>query len=77
MTSKERVLSALLLQKPDRVPFIELLIDTGFGAQLLNKKDASTTGTQNKFSGLPVLCVPTIRSNFAETNPMAIYCLYS
>lgn len=30
MESKERVLKALKREKPDRVPFLELLVDTGF-----------------------------------------------
>lgn len=39
MTSKERVLAALKLQKPDRVPFMELGIDHEIGVQLLGKEE--------------------------------------
>jgi len=37
MNSKERVLIALNLEKPDRVPFMELGIDYEIGQKLLNK----------------------------------------
>lgn len=35
MSSRERVLSALACQQPDRVPFFELGIDAGLGARLM------------------------------------------
>jgi uroporphyrinogen-III decarboxylase len=37
MNSRERVLAALNLQEPDRVPFCELGVDAGFAQKLLKK----------------------------------------
>ncbi len=37
MTSRERVLSALRLEKPDRVPYLETGIDPAFAQQLLGR----------------------------------------
>jgi uroporphyrinogen decarboxylase len=71
MNSKQRVLKALHLEKPDRVPFVELMADTGFTAKLLNNHKAGTKETQNKFSDLPVLSVPTIGSHFDEIPEIA------
>jgi len=67
MISKERVLHALNLKKQDRLPFLELLIDTVFGTKLLGKLKEGGNKTQNKFFKLPVLIVPTIGSNYNET----------
>jgi len=38
LTSKERVLTALRCQKPDRVPFMELGVDYVVGQRLLKKE---------------------------------------
>ena len=39
MNSRERVLSALNLKIPDKVPYMELLVDAGFGMRLLGKDE--------------------------------------
>ena len=53
MTSKECILNALKNKSVDRVPFLELLVDKGFGTKLLNKKNTLANETQNKFNDLP------------------------
>ncbi len=70
MTSKERVLASLQLEKPDRIPFVELTVDNGFAAKFLGTP-ATTFETQSRFSDLPVLSVPTIGATFSETKNLS------
>lgn len=41
VTGRERVLAALRQEEPDRVPYMELLVDEGFGLRLLGRPPAA------------------------------------
>lgn len=68
--SKERVLKTLKGEQADRVPFLELLVDTGFSDQLLKKGIGGTRSTQNRFNDLPVLTVPCQGRTYEETRKL-------
>ena len=60
MNSRERVLTALKLQKPDRVPFMELGIDYDIGARILGKNDYTQFELAEflKLDGIGTTCYP-------------------
>jgi uroporphyrinogen decarboxylase len=48
MNSRERVLSAMMLERPDKIPFGEMGIDRAFAAKLMNWDLSFATGTRDK-----------------------------
>jgi uroporphyrinogen decarboxylase len=48
MNSRERVLAALNLEQPDRIPFGEMGIDRPFAARLMNWEKSKALGTRDK-----------------------------
>jgi uroporphyrinogen decarboxylase len=71
MNSKQRVMKALKLEKPDRVPFMELQVDSGFVADLIRNTSGQKSQTQSVFNDHPVLSVPTIGSTFEVSDEVA------
>ena len=71
MISRERVLSTLNLNQPDKVPYMEIFVDEGLGQKLLGRKEkvyetpvAPIQGIHNHwfgFIGLGIYSVLPIR----------------
>jgi len=68
--SRERVIKVLNGEKPDRVPFLELLVDTGFSDKVLHSEKSGSHSTQNRFTDLPILTVPCQGGNLKETRTL-------
>lgn len=48
MTSRERVLQAISLKEPDRVPFCDIAVDRGLAQKLLDWDDVADVGTSSR-----------------------------
>ena len=57
INSRKRILTALDLKKPDKVPYMELIVDESLGMKLLNKteKDYLEVEEFNPPAGINVL----------------------
>jgi len=68
MNSRERVLTALKLQKPDRVPFMELGIDYDIGARILGKNDYTQFELAEflKLDGIGTTCYPILYAQYQK-----------
>jgi len=68
MNSRERVLSALDLKVPDRVPFVELTIDKYFTEQYLGINRGSIPESKYNFLDGPILSVTTVGNSKKEAS---------
>ena len=48
MNSRERVLAALNLRRPDRIPFCDVAVDRGLAQKLLNWETTADIGTSSR-----------------------------
>ncbi|RJQ60974.1 MAG: hypothetical protein C4530_06850 [Desulfobacteraceae bacterium] len=83
MTSRERVLAALALKEPDRVPFCDVAVDRGLAQKLLNWEKTTDIGSSSrrenpytvkeaiavsKFIGLDNICFLLRAPTYAHTH---------
>lgn len=66
MNSKERVLTTLNLQKPDRVPFVEMTVDNVFIQKYLKNNPPESLESKFTFNDDPVLSVTTVGDSRKE-----------
>jgi len=67
MNSRERVLATLKMQKPDRVPFVEMTVDNVFIQKYLGNNPPDSLESKYRFTDDPVLNVVTVGDTRKES----------